>query len=303
MQKLKNRLDAFSDGIMAVIITIMVLDISPVLHDSWPHYLSMSEHIGIYLITFVFVFNMWYQHSTVFAEIDTMTYLILIWDVVFLAFLSLMPLFTDMMAENTTRTTVILYGVMQAAINFVFRGLAKAIIHLQYTTKDEMQKVYQKIYGNANHWLDALSLAALIMAYFLPRIALLFYLAYPILSFLINADARQQMYDAEALPDDQQKDLAALPASAYVDWRKAAKQLRDQATQMAAPSQQPQSQANHDSQPESLPTGWADWLNQNIDPRQQRRRQSRYNHATAAQQQRMEQWFKTRRQQEHHHHK
>lgn len=144
MEKLKNRLDAFSDGIMAVVITIMVLDITPILQDSWPHYLTMGKHIGIYLITFVFVFNMWYQHSTAFAEIDTMTYRILIWEVAFLGVLSLMPLFTDMMAENTTSITVMLYGVMQAIINLVFRGLAKSIIHLQYTTKADMQQVYQK---------------------------------------------------------------------------------------------------------------------------------------------------------------
>ncbi|WDF81569.1 TMEM175 family protein [Lacticaseibacillus pabuli] len=225
MKKLKNRLDAFADGIMAVIITIMVLDITPVLHDSWPHYSAMAIHIGIYLITFVFVFNMWYQHSTVFAEIDTMTYRILIWEVVFLGLLSLMPLFTDMMAENTTRITVILYGVGQATINFVFRTLAKAIIHLQYTAKEDMQKVYLKIYGNANRWLDLLSGAAIIVAYFFPEVALFFFLAYPILSFLLNADARQQMYDAEALPDDEQKDLAAMPASAYTDWRKASRQI------------------------------------------------------------------------------
>ena len=198
MEKLKSRLDAFSDGVMAVIITIMVLDIAPVLHDSWAHYLAMGQHIGIYMITFVFVFNMWYQHSTAYAEIETMTYQILIWEVVFLAVLSLMPLFTDMMAENTTRVTVMLYGVTQAVISFLFRGLAKSIVHLQFTTKAEMQQVYQKIYGNANRWLDGLSLVAIIVGYFLPQVALFFYLAYPIMSFFLNADARQQMYDAEA---------------------------------------------------------------------------------------------------------
>lgn len=175
MEKLKVRLDAFADGIMAVIITIMVLDISPILHDSWPHYLNMGKHIGIYLITFVFIFNMWYQHSTAFAEIDTMTYRILIWEVIFLGVLSLMPLFTSMMAQNTTNVTVIMYGLMQALINLVFRLLAKSIVHLQYTEKADMQQVYQKIYGNANHWLSILSVAAIIVGYFLPQLALIFY--------------------------------------------------------------------------------------------------------------------------------
>lgn len=291
MEKLKSRLDAFSDGVMAVIITIMVLAIAPVLHDSWANYLAMGQHIGIYMITFVFVFNMWYQHSTAFAEIETMTYQILIWEVVFLAVLSLMPLFTDMMAENTTRVTVMLYGVTQAVISFLFRGLAKSIVHLQFTTKAEMQQVYQKIYGNANHWLDGLSLVAIIVAYFLPQVALLFYLAYPILSFFLNADARQQMYDAEALPAEQQKDLAELPASAYVDWRKLADQLYDQ---RAAATGQGSTPAATNRPAQGSPR-WSEWLNRSLDPRYKKAVKAKFQNATPEQRQQMAEWFAQQR--------
>lgn len=290
MEKLKSRLDAFSDGVMAVIITIMVLDIAPVLHDSWAHYLAMGQHIGIYMITFVFVFNMWYQHSTAYAEIETMTYQILIWEVVFLAVLSLMPLFTDMMAENTTRVTVMLYGVTQAVISFLFRGLAKSIVHLQFTTKAEMQQVYQKIYGNANRWLDGLSLVAIIVGYFLPQVALFFYLAYPIMSFFLNADARQQMYDAEALPAEQQKDLAELPASAYVDWRKIADQLYDQRAAATGQGSTPATSRTEQGSPR-----WSEWLNRSLDPRYQKAVKAKFQNATPEQRQQMAAWFAQQR--------
>ncbi|WP_155286997.1 TMEM175 family protein [Lacticaseibacillus zhaodongensis] len=193
MEKLKNRLDAFSDAIIAIIITIMVLDIPPVLHDSLGNYLLLGKHVGVYLISFIFVANIWYEHSTAFGEIATMTYRILIFEIIFLAFLALMPLFTNMMAQNTTRTTVILYGLLQFLVNYLFRYLAKVIVHLQYTDKTEMQKVYVKIYGNANRYLDILSIVALVVAYFFPEAALFFYLAYPVLSFLLNSAARQEM--------------------------------------------------------------------------------------------------------------
>ncbi|WP_338217729.1 TMEM175 family protein [Lacticaseibacillus salsurivasis] len=290
MEKLKSRLDAFSDGVMAVIITIMVLAIAPVLHDSWANYLAMGQHIGIYMITFVFVFNMWYQHSTAYAEIETMTYQILIWEVVFFAVLSLMPLFTDMMAENTTRVTVMLYGVTQAVISFLFRGLAKSIVHLQFTTKAEMQQVYQKIYGNANRWLDGLSLVAIIVGYFLPQVALFFYLAYPIMSFFLNADARQQMYDAEALPAEQQKDLAELPASAYVDWRKLADQLYDQRAAAAGQGSTPATSRTEQGSPR-----WSEWLNRSLDPRYQKAVKAKFQNATPEQRQQMAAWFAQQR--------
>jgi hypothetical protein len=143
----------------------------------------------------------------------------------------------------------------------------------------------------------------------------LFYLAYPILSFLLNADARQQMYDAEALPDEQQKELAELPASDYVDWRKAARQIwaeKQTSGEFAQGAKQDADSATYQplsakpavrragplpadkEQSGVLPENWLEWLNQNADPRRQNRLQERFSAATPAQRQRMAQWFEKR---------
>ncbi|MCD2256492.1 DUF1211 domain-containing protein [Lactobacillus sp. CC-MHH1034] len=52
MEKLKLRLDAFSDAIIAIIITIMVLELPAVLHDSWPAYINLAKETGIFMISF-----------------------------------------------------------------------------------------------------------------------------------------------------------------------------------------------------------------------------------------------------------
>lgn len=329
MEKLKNRLDAFSDAIIAIIITIMVLDIPPVLHDSWANYLQLGRSVGIYLISFIFIANIWYQHSTAFGEITTMTYRILILDMFFLAPLALMPLATNMMANNTTRITVILYGLLQLVVNWIFRFLAKAIIHLQYTDRAEMSSVYTKIYGNANHYLDLLSVAALIIAWFLPELALLVYLAYPILMFLLNSDARQQMYDVAALPDDQQAAFLQLDAAGQRDFWKAhqsivtdpdadadpaddsgqapaaSEQTADttttaQSTEAATPTNPtkpaPAQPEGHPQAPDlaAATANWSHWLDQNVDPRRRKQMQKRMDHITPEQQQRMAAWFAQR---------
>lgn len=277
MEKLKNRLDAFSDAIIAIIITIMVLNVPPVLQDSWGHYLLLGKHIGIFLISFIFVANMWYQHATVFGEINTMTYRILIMDMIFLAFLSLMPLFTSMMASNTTRVTVILYGVLQFVVNLLFRYLAKVIIHLEYTDKAAMQKVYVKIYGNANHWLDILAIWDLLVGWFFPEIALVFYLAYPILMFLLNASARQDMYDVATLPEEQQQDVATFNHSELKDFHKAQQQIMTDDT--------------------ATVPNWSKWLDQSVDPKRRKRMLQRYGRSTPEQQAQLQQWFKQHKQQ------
>lgn len=275
MEKLKARLDAFSDAIIAIIITIMVMNIPPVLHDNWGNYLVLGKHIGIFLISFIFVANIWYQHATAFGEIETMTYRIMIVDILFLALLSLMPLFTNMMASNTTRVTVIMYGVLQFLVNQLFRYLAKIIIHLEYTDRAAMQQVYKKIYGNANIGLDAMAAWMLLVGWFKPEAALIFYLAYPILMFFLSSRARQEMYDVAVLPEAQQEDVAQLNPSEMKDFRKAQQQIMGGA------------------QPA---VGWQQWLDQSIDPKKRQRIMQRYGRSTPEQQEELRQWFSQRKQ-------
>lgn len=283
MEKLKTRLDAFSDAIIAIIITIMVLDIPPVLHDTVNNYLQLGKHVGIYLISFIFIANIWYQHSTAFGEIDTMTYRILILDMFFLAPLALMPLLTNMMAVNTTRVTVVMYGALQLLVTFLFRALTRAIVHLEYEDEQAMRRAYAKIYGNANLLLDALAVVALVVGVFKPALALIFYLLYPVLMFLINANARQQMYDVAALPAAQQAEYADLDTAG----RKAFREAQTTTFQGPTPAAKP---ATH------LPDTWAHWLDQNVDPRRRGRLQQRFDQATPEQQARMAAWFAARRQ-------
>ncbi|MCD2256493.1 hypothetical protein FHQ08_07140 [Lactobacillus sp. CC-MHH1034] len=139
-----------------------------------------------------------------------MTYRILIYDFIFLVFLSLVPLTTNMMASNTTRITVIIYGVLQIILSLSFRVLSKAIIHFKYTDKQDMQQVYMKIYGGRSRAIAVGSVVFVVLAYFVPRVVVVFYLVDPIASFIVNSQKRQEMYDLEQLTPDQRQDLLKL---------------------------------------------------------------------------------------------
>lgn len=144
MKKLKTRLDAFSDAVIAIILTIMVLDLTPVLKNNWSDYIFLSKQIGIYVISFAFVANMWYQHATLFNEIDDMTYRIMLYDFLFLIPLSLTPLATNMMASNTTRIPVMAYGVLLGVVSACFRLLTSSVMHFEYTDTSKMRQLYRK---------------------------------------------------------------------------------------------------------------------------------------------------------------
>ncbi|KRN29015.1 hypothetical protein IV38_GL001230 [Lactobacillus selangorensis] len=301
MEKLKGRLDAFSDGVIAIIITIMVLNLPAVLHDSWPAYLQLSKSIGIYLISYIFVANMWYQFATAFSEIDTITYRILLLDFGFLALLSLMPLFTNMMAENTTRVTVIAYGLLSFFVNFSFRSLAKAIIHMKYTDKSDMAKVYTKIYGQGNRYFTLLNFAVLILAYFKPTWAIIFYLVSPVWIFLANGDSRQEMFDVGQLNTNERKNWLNLTdeqRKAYQNYRRA---QTDDETGHAQPTPNGNVQPVTPSKKTTLEhfntRFFNRWLDQRVDPRTRQKIQKRMENMTPEQEQQVfERWYRREQQ-------
>ncbi|MGV0168224.1 TMEM175 family protein [Furfurilactobacillus sp. WILCCON 0119] len=313
MEKLKTRLDSFSDDIISIIITIMVLNIHSVVSDNSAAYLVLGKEIGIYLISFFYIANMWYQHATVFNEIKTMTYRILILDFLFLASLSLIPLLTGMMAGHTTRITVMAYGVLSFIVGAFFRYLSRAIVHFRYTDKTDMAKVYVKIYGYNNRILNGLSVVTIILAYFKPAWAIILYLIYPIWNFLSNSSDRQEMYDVEQLTEAQRAEFLDFSTAD----RKAFREQHDKiaalaqsniaatpvetaapATPESAPvktaAPQTQEQASHGDRQRH----WQQWLDQNIDPEMQQKIKHGYR-PTEEQRKQWAKWFKEQRHQRH----
>ena len=61
MKKLKKRLDAFSDAIIAIIITIIVLELPIHVVNGTVDYVQLFRSVGIYIVSFCFVANLWYQ--------------------------------------------------------------------------------------------------------------------------------------------------------------------------------------------------------------------------------------------------
>lgn len=258
MKKLKTRLDAFSDAVIAIILTIMVLDLTPVLKDNINDYVMLGKEIGVYIISFAFVANNWYQHATLFNEIDDMTYRIMLNDFLYLIPLSLTPLATNMMASNTTSITVVAYGILVAVVNFCFRILAKSVIHFQYTDRSQMRRIYTKIYGNHNIYFSLISIALIVLGYFFPQIVLWFFLPYPLVYMIFSSKDRQQMYDAAQLTTDQQEQYLKIPASQLKKFQKIAEETTDESPQ-ATNSAQSASNVTHEY-------GHINWLDRPVNP-------------------------------------
>jgi len=117
----KNRLEAFSDGVLAIIITIMVLDLRP------PHQVSAASLLPVlpnllgYLISFLYLGIYWNNHHPLLQVAQQVNGKVLWANLHLLFWLSLLPFSTAWMGLNAFAcTTVALYNtvLMMAALAY-----------------------------------------------------------------------------------------------------------------------------------------------------------------------------------------
>jgi uncharacterized membrane protein len=90
-----GRLEAFSDGVIAVIITIMVLELKVPGPDGVAGLRAVLPTVFLYLLTFVQIGIYWVNHHYLVDEVETVSHGILWANLIFLFGLSLFPFATD----------------------------------------------------------------------------------------------------------------------------------------------------------------------------------------------------------------
>ncbi|VDG25085.1 TMEM175 family protein [Lactiplantibacillus mudanjiangensis] len=211
--KLKERLDVFSDAIIAILITIMVLELPITLHSGVVDYTRLFQSIGIYAVSFCFIANLWYQHAVIFNEADTVPNAIIILDLVWLFTLSLIPTFTRMMTSETTNINVMLYAGLCLIISAIFRRITKTVLHAKYTEKSDMRQLYNVIYGSGYLDSGVMYIVLIILGYFWPKVVLVLLIIIPIRSFISHAHEHEELNELEKMDTTEKRDFLALPLS------------------------------------------------------------------------------------------
>ena len=125
----KGRMEAFSDGVLAIIITIMVLELK-VPHDATPNALiPLIPVVLSYVLSFVFVGIYWNNHHHLLQAIRHVDVAVLWANLHLLFWLSLIPFVTAWMGENQFAPwPVALYGVVLLFASIAYYILARALI-------------------------------------------------------------------------------------------------------------------------------------------------------------------------------
>ena len=121
----KNRLEAFSDGVLAIIITIMVLELKQPVGDAWRDFWSLWPTLSAYFISFFFIAIYWVNHHLIFQIAQTINVKILWCNIVWLFVMSFIPFSTAWVGTYPSSWAPI-------CVYFADMALASIAFHLMY---------------------------------------------------------------------------------------------------------------------------------------------------------------------------
>jgi uncharacterized membrane protein len=166
-----TRLEAFSDGVLAVIITIMVLELKVPHPDGFAGLLSIAPTLFIYLLSFTFTGIYWINHHHLVRRVEQCDHRVLYANLSFLFGASLLPFFTSYVIEKRSSSfSVALYAASMIFTAICFFLLRLAIGRLLRRTgglKPEDSATQRK-----HIFSLGLYIAAIPLAHFHPHIAL-----------------------------------------------------------------------------------------------------------------------------------
>jgi len=164
-------MEAFSDGVMAVIVTIMVLELKVPHQDGAAGLYAITPVLLIYLLSFAFTGIYWINHQHLVERIGSADRLILYANLGFLFCLSLLPFFTSYVIEKKIAAfAVSLYAASMIVTGFSFL-LFRLAIHRELRRLGNLG--LQDTAERGKHLGSlALYLLAIPLAYFNPTLSL-----------------------------------------------------------------------------------------------------------------------------------
>ena len=175
----KGRLEAFSDGVLAIIITIMVLELRPPEEGTLSALYPLLPKFGSYILSFIFLGIYWNNHHHLWQAVEKVQGSVLWANLHLLFWLSLIPFTTSWMGENDFATwPVALYGLVLWLAAFAYYLMVRVL--MSYHGK---HSVLRDALGTGRKERISLILytAAILLAFLRPSIAMALYVTVAIM--------------------------------------------------------------------------------------------------------------------------
>lgn len=183
-QKLRSHLETFSDGVIAVIITIMLLEI-PTPTGRSDYWVFLSS-VGIFLVSFIIVANFWFNHHKTFAITEEITENIIVQDFIFIGLLSLIPLLTKWIMLEPSAFSTVNYGITILLILIQQEMLNRSITKDYLKSAPKSFKFWQRIWLTRFFFTMLVNISITIIATFFPMYGHWLFIIVPIFNFFFR---------------------------------------------------------------------------------------------------------------------
>ena len=192
----KERLTAFSDGVIAIIITIMVLELKP------PHGAALGDLLPMlpvflsYVLSFVYVAIYWNNHHHMLVLCERVDGPVLWANMHLLFWLSLVPFATNWLSESHAQCgPVVAYGAVLIMAGLAYNILARLLIRLHGPDSDIARAFGRDVKGMVSLALYA---AAIGVAVLQPMVSLGLYVAVAAMWVIPDRRVERVIRSAEA---------------------------------------------------------------------------------------------------------
>ena len=126
-----NRLEAFYDAIIAIIGTVLVLELPQPATASISAILALKTSYFAYLISFLVCTNLWQYHHLIYNHVERINSKIIWQNILLLLIVSLLPYLTTFVANNPfSMLAEGLYGLDFIIINIILYWMAKSLLDI-----------------------------------------------------------------------------------------------------------------------------------------------------------------------------
>jgi uncharacterized membrane protein len=192
-----TRVETFSDGVISIVITIMVLNMRfpRTSHESEAairtYLLQLTPEFISYAFSFMMIGIFWINHHHMFHLVEKTDESLLLLNLLFLFSISLIPLSTATIASNLrSADSVAVYGVVLLLTTLSFALMRRHTIRKGLVHHDQNPKITQtvskvSVHATTKNFIGAMSyLLSVICAYFNIYVAYFFFLIPPVIFFI-----------------------------------------------------------------------------------------------------------------------
>jgi len=189
----KGRLEAFSDGVIAIVITIMVLELRPPEGASLDDLTTLWPTFTSYVLSFGLLGTYWANHHHLLQTARTVDGRVLWANLHLLFWLSLFPFGTAWVGESHfAPTPVAAYGMLQLLAAAAYFGLVRALIRVDGQAPTLAAAVGRDTKGKISPLLYAVAVPIALVA---PAVALAIYVGVVVMWIIPDRRMERALHD------------------------------------------------------------------------------------------------------------